>query len=387
MADDSSKILSDPDRLNALAATDLVDSPQEESFDRLTRMVTRLLGVPVSLVSLVDDKRQFFKSQQGAPDGVRETSLSHSLCQFVVIDNAPLIVTDAENDPRVRDNLAVSDLGVRAYLGVPLFSSGQTIGSLCAINTVPHTWNDSDLATLSDVAQIVMSEIELRNEIARRTDAESNQELLIAELNHRVKNTLATVQALVQLSLAAAPSLQQFRETIGVRIASLAKTHTLLKRQQWRAIGFRALLDSELAPYEDGRISLNGPDFDLDAEVATTLGMVIHELTTNSAKYGALSISQGHVDVEWKLTDNAGRDDMNIALTWRESGGPTIPTEQNRTGFGTTLIERLIGKQFGGTTHFDFAADGVTFHANMPAPRTRAPDENPAAQAFNLTKL
>lgn len=386
MADDSSKILSDPDRLHALAATGLADSPQEESFDRLTRMVTRLLGVPVSLVSLVDDKRQFFKSQQGVPNDTRETPLSHSLCQFVVIDNAPLIVTDAENDPRVRDNLGVTELGVRAYLGVPLFSSGQTIGSLCAINTVPHTWNDGDLETLNEIAQIVMSEIDLRNEIARRTIAESNQELLIAELNHRVKNTLATVQALVQLSLAAASSLQQFRETIGVRIASLAKTHTLLKRQQWRAIGFRALLDSELAPYEDGRVSLDGPDFDLDAEVATTLGMVIHELTTNSAKYGALSISQGHVAVEWKLTENEAHDDMNIQLTWRESGGPSISAEQIRTGFGTALIERLIGKQFGGTTHFDFAQGGLAFQANMPAPRTRAADENPAAQAFNLTK-
>lgn len=381
--------IDDPARLAALAATGLADSAAEEAFDRLTRMVTRLLGVPVSLVSLVDDRRQFFKSIEDPKQlagGQRETPHSHSFCKTVVVEQAPLIVSDAENDPRVSDNLAIPDLGVKAYLGVPLVVSGHVIGSLCAIDTKPRTWSDENFTTLSDIAQIVMSEIELRQEIARRAIAESNQELLIAELNHRVKNTLATVQALIQLSIAAAPSLQQFRETIGVRIASLAKTHTLLKRQQWRAIGFRSLLDSELAPYEDGRISLNGPDFDLDAEIATTLGMVIHELTTNSAKYGALSVTEGKVAIEWKLTDNADRDDMNIEFTWRETDGPPIQAEQNRTGFGTTLIERLIEKQFGGTTHFDFARDGIKFHTNMPAPRTRAPDENPAAQAFNLTK-
>lgn len=382
--------LENPERLAALAATELADSAPEESFDRLTRMVTRLLGVPVSLVSLVDDKRQFFKSiqdDQGLAGGQRETPLSHSFCKTVVIDQAPLVVTDAENDPRVSDNLAIPDLGVKAYLGVPLVVSDHVIGSLCAIDTTPRTWGDNDLKTLSDVAEIVMSEIGLRDEIRKRRAAEGNQDLLIAELNHRVKNTLATVQALIQLSLAAAPSLAQFRESIGVRIASLAKTHTLLKRQQWRAIGFRTLLTSELAPYEgDGRIRLDGPDFDLEAEIATTLGMVIHELTTNSAKYGALSVSGGNVAVEWNMQDSSDGQGKTIDLTWRESGGPPIAHSQPIRGFGSKLIERLIGKQFGGITTFDFAPAGLIFHATMAAPQERPPGGNLASQAFDLTK-
>jgi GAF domain-containing protein len=210
------------------------------------------LGVPVSLVSLVDDKRQFFKSQQGlegAYGDARQTPLSHSFCQHVVIQEAPLIVTDAANDPRVRENLAIPDLGVKAYLGVPLtLPSGHVIGSLCAIDTTPRQWSQTDLKSLSDVAEIVMSEIGLRREIAKRRKAEDNQELLIAELHHRVKNTLSTVQALIQLNLRSSPTLAVFRGTIGGRIESLAKTHTLLTSKRWHAIAFRDILNSELEP-------------------------------------------------------------------------------------------------------------------------------------------
>jgi two-component sensor histidine kinase len=369
--------LKNPERLAALADTHLPDSSPEESFDRLTRLVTRLLGVPVALVSLVDDKRQFFKSQQGLPEPVsqaRQTPLTHSFCQIVVIDQAPLVVTDAERDSRVRDNLAIPDLGVKAYLGVPLtLPSGHVIGSLCAINTVPHTWSDADLKSLGDIAEIVMSEIGLRREIAQRRQAEDNQELLIAELHHRVKNTLATAQALVQLNLAASPTLASFRDTIGGRLESLAKSHTLLTNKRWHAINFRDILKSELAPYEQTqRVSFDGPDFDLEAEVATTIGMVIHELTTNAAKYGALAVSAGEIEIRWTAGGKEDDAETTIALTWRESGGPPVKQPAGK-GFGSTLIERLIVRQFRGTTEFEFAPGGLLFQATFAVPvATRA---------------
>ncbi len=364
--------LHDPDRLAALADTRLPDSEPEEPFDRLTRMVTRLVGVPVALVSLVDDRRQFFKSQQGMSGWAaesRQTPLTHSFCQHVVIDEAPLIVTDAENDPRVCDNLAIPDLGVKSYLGVPLtLQSGHVIGSLCAIDTIAREWSASDLATMNDVAAIVMSEIGLRHEISRRREAEDNQDLLIAELHHRVKNTLATVQALIQLSIASSPDLAKFRDSIGVRIASLANTHTLLTHKRWRAISFRDLLMSELAPYaHPGRITLHGDDFDLDAEVATTVGMVIHELTTNAAKYGALSSADGNIAVTWHTAEQAQPRGLRIDLIWQETNGPLLAHEGHK-GFGSTLIERLIGKQFGGSTTFDFTPQGLIFRATLTTP-------------------
>jgi two-component sensor histidine kinase len=380
--------LRNPERLAALADTHLPDSGAEEAFDRLTRMVTRLLGVPVSLISLIDDKRQFFKSQHGLHGAARverQTPLSHSLCQHVVIAQAPLIVTDAEHDPRVSDNLAIPDLGVKAYLGVPLtLPSGHVIGSLCAIDSAPRQWSDADLKSMSDVAEIVMSEIGLRREIDRRRKAEDSQQLLIAELHHRVKNTLSTVQALIQLNLRSSPTLAMFRGTIGGRIESLAKTHTLLTSKRWHAIAFRDILNSELDPYrQTERVSLSGPDFDLEAEIATSVGMVIHELTTNAAKYGALSLPSGTIDVHWSLEAIPGGAEARVTLSWRERGGPPIEQPGNK-GFGSTLIERLIGRQFGGTAKFEFAREGLLFRAAFPVPIAA----EPADEAFSpgLTK-
>ncbi len=379
--------LRNTDRLAALADTGLMDSPAEQAFDRLTRMVSQLLNVPVSLVSLVDDKRQFFKSMEGLQGWAaeqRQTPLSHSFCQHVVIEQKPLIVTDARRDPVVRDNLAVSDLGVQAYLGVPLkLPSGHVIGSLCAIDASPRQWSDADLRSLSDVADIVMSEIGLRREIAKRKLAEESQELLIAELHHRVKNTLSTVQALIQLNLRSSPSIADFRSTIAGRIESLSKTHTLLTQRRWAAIAFRDILKSELEPYEQTeRVSLIGPDFDLDAEVATTAGMVIHELTTNAAKYGALSSPAGRIEVRWTFEAAPDRDqaqddhaEAQVSLNWRESGGPHVEVPEHR-GFGSTLIERLIVRQFGGTADFEFARTGLAFRATFPVPVAVHRDEH-----------
>ncbi len=166
--------LRDPERLAALRRADLLDTPPEERFDRLTRLVTSILGVPVALVSLVDEGRQFFKSQQGLPEPYatsRETGLSHSFCQHVVSSAAPLVVSDARKDPLVRDNLAISDIGVVAYAGVPITDrDGQVIGSFCAIDTKPREWTAAELDTLRQLGALIRTELELRDAL-RDADA------------------------------------------------------------------------------------------------------------------------------------------------------------------------------------------------------------------------
>ena len=158
--------LRDEARLAALWRTGLLDTQPEEVFDRLTRLVCRLLGAPVALVSLVDADRQFFKSAVGLPEPWatrRETPLSHSFCQHVVATGAPLRVEDAREHPLVCDNLAVPELGVVAYLGMPLTTAdGQVLGSLCAIDTEPRNWTAEDAAALRDLAALAMSEMSLR---------------------------------------------------------------------------------------------------------------------------------------------------------------------------------------------------------------------------------
>jgi len=162
-------------REEALRETGLLDSAPEEQFDRFTRLVCRWLDVPIALVSLVDRNRQFFKSTQGLSGGqdpVRETPLSHSLCRMVVDEGKLVAIEDARLDERVCDHPAVTDLGVGAYLGAPLINaSGVALGSLCAIERTPRRWSADDRATLVDLASLVMTEIKIRSDEARRVAA------------------------------------------------------------------------------------------------------------------------------------------------------------------------------------------------------------------------
>ncbi len=153
------EILGDPGRLAALERTGLLDSAEDEEFDTVTRLAARLLHAPVALVSLVDDQRQFFKSQIGLPqpwDQQRQTPLSHSFCQWVVSSDQELAISDAREHPILRTNGAIFDLGVVAYAGVPLSAAtGETIGSFCAIDGKPRNWTSDELATLRDLGQII----------------------------------------------------------------------------------------------------------------------------------------------------------------------------------------------------------------------------------------
>src|SRR3712207_4900612 len=170
--------LDDPRRLDALRASGLLDTPSEEAFDRLTRLVTRVLGVPIALVTLVDGHRQFFKSCVGLPEpwaSKRGTPLTHSFCQYIVETGEPLIIEDAREHPQLRQNLAIPDLGVIAYAGIPLtMADGQTLGTFCAIDTKPRRWSASDLETLRDLAASAATEVQLRISLeSARTSAEA----------------------------------------------------------------------------------------------------------------------------------------------------------------------------------------------------------------------
>ncbi|HEV2148765.1 MAG TPA: GAF domain-containing protein [Longimicrobiaceae bacterium] len=175
----SHALVRDPSRLAALRQAALLDTPAEEGFDRLARLAARLLSAPVALVTLVDEDRQFFKSCIGLPEpwaSRRETPLSHSFCQHAVASREPLVIADAREDPLVRDNLAIRDLGVIAYLGVPLITSeGYELGSFCVIDTQPREWTDEEVRTVKDLAVSVLSEIELR--VAVRELKRMNAEL------------------------------------------------------------------------------------------------------------------------------------------------------------------------------------------------------------------
>jgi hypothetical protein len=196
--------LDDPDRLEALQRALLIDTPSEQVFDQLSDLVRTLLSAPVALISIVDDSRQFFKSCVGVAEPVaseRGTPLSHSFCQHVVVTEEPLVVRDAREDERVKDNLAIADLGVIAYAGWPLHGQGgKVLGSVCAIDEHPRDWTSAELASLERVASIVDEVVRIRQialsdqvrkegEIQARRD-EALEARAVASLSRRLQRGL-----------------------------------------------------------------------------------------------------------------------------------------------------------------------------------------------------
>ncbi|MGB3224721.1 MAG: ATP-binding protein [Desulforhopalus sp.] len=200
---DLSTHVKDPARLAALRKIALLDTPTEEAYDRLTRLAVTFVHAPTALVSLVDADRQFFKSSLGLPEPwrtIRMTPLSHSFCQHNRVANQPLLIEDARVHPLFKDNPAVPDLNVIAYLGFPLVTSdGYVLGTFCVIDSKPRRWTKEEIAVVQDLTATVMTEIQLRTEISARSTAEAERSDL-TELNDLLRlEIIARKQAEEQL--------------------------------------------------------------------------------------------------------------------------------------------------------------------------------------------
>jgi PAS domain S-box-containing protein len=194
-------------------------------------------------------------------------------------------------------------------------------------------------------------------DVTEAMTAQEQQRLLINELNHRVKNTLATVQSIAAQTARRADSPEDFRDKFEARIIALSKTHNLLTQGGWERAGLRELLALEFAPYPAEQVRLEGPDLDLAPRQVVALGLVFHELTTNAVKYGALSRAGGCVRVSWRLVLLSPAE-RRLVLDWREEGGPAVQTPTRR-GFGSRLIETSLKGELGGTSRMAFQADGL----------------------------
>ncbi|HEU0058963.1 MAG TPA: PAS domain-containing protein [Hyphomicrobiaceae bacterium] len=195
-------------------------------------------------------------------------------------------------------------------------------------------------------------------EITERKRAEEQQSLLIAELDHRVKNVLASVAAIARRTGERKGSMEDFVATLDRRIQSMADAHDLLSRNRWQGVSLAELVKRELAPYAgDGNWLVEGPDIVLAAAATQAAAMVLHELATNAAKYGALSTPQGQVCVRWQRLSPAGAP-TQLRLEWLERGGPKVvrPAE---AGYGTSVIRDLIPYELGGAVELDFSPSGV----------------------------
>ena len=206
------------------------------------------------------------------------------------------------------------------------------------------------------------------HDITENVLAAQRQKLMIDELNHRVKNTLATVQSIAIQTARSNTDPASFAETFQSRIMALSHTHNLLTQSHWEGADLRAILEHETEAYGPTRISLNGPPVALEPAVVLSLGMIFHELATNAAKYGALHTPDGRILIDWGLADQR---DRKLKLSWREIGGPKV-TAPDRRGFGSRLIERNIRHDLAGEIDLVYAPDGLIAELTVPLDRTAA---------------
>jgi PAS domain S-box-containing protein len=193
-------------------------------------------------------------------------------------------------------------------------------------------------------------------DITERKRAESQRDLLVAELSHRVKNTLATVISIANQSFSKSRSADEGRRSFDDRIRALAQTHARLAEANWSGVSLEAIVRDETAPYQDGssNILMSGPPITLGPKQAVSLGMAIHELATNAAKHGALSTKGGSLTVRWQIAPSQDE----VQLSWSEHGGPTVGPPQH-SGFGRMLLERALASDLNGKVTLDFAPEGL----------------------------
>ncbi len=220
--------------------------------------------------------------------------------------------------------------------------------------------NDAAFDLRVSLLEVVLRRIDAA--ARERLRALERERLLMAELDHRVKNTLANVQALVSHTSRSATSLRDFAEGLDRRIRSMSRAQSLLTESRWEGVSIDALVHEELAAYKthDNNIRIVGPSVILEPKSALALSLAIHELATNAAKYGALSVESGRLDIGWKIGASG-----ELELAWQESGGPRVLVPERR-GFGSTLIERVLAMEIGGRSKLSFEPGGVQCSIRLP---------------------
>lgn len=207
--------------------------------------------------------------------------------------------------------------------------------------------------------------LSVSRDITAQKLAEERQELLMQELAHRVKNTLALVQAIAAQTMRGAASLKEARDAFTARLVALSQAHDLLIRDSWTDASLSALVEGVARLHADGnadQFSFGGPDVRLGPKAALSLALALHELATNAAKYGALSVAAGRVDVSWRVSSDPV---PRLAFTWREVGGPTV-VPPSRTGFGSKLIERTLASSLAANVALAYPPDGFILTVEGP---------------------
>ncbi|MBS0534214.1 MAG: GAF domain-containing protein [Proteobacteria bacterium] len=294
-------------------------------------------------------------------------------CGTAAFTGESVFVADIATDPLWKDfrDLACEH-GLAACWSVPLKSSdGQVLGTFANYYRVPRVPTGRDIIAIETVAQTAAIAIERHRAEMARSHAEEQRKMLLHELNHRVKNAFALAGALITVGARTVPSAAELAASVQGKLASLSRAHDLLVDRLSATDGtladasLRDLVASAFAPYTVSpatQARIEGPDLRISSHALSDLALLLHELATNAAKYGAWSDGDGEVELRWVVNDNVLRFD------WHEQGGPIVVPPSN-LGFGSTLTRRIVEKQYGGTIDFDWHPRGLNIAITLPLPR------------------
>ncbi|WP_156453988.1 MULTISPECIES: GAF domain-containing protein [Methylobacterium] len=266
-----------------------------------------------------------------------------------------VVIPDVREDPRTKATAAALDaVSVRALINLPIVEKGRMVAILFVNDDRPREWAGPEVAFVRQIAELIRQAVERRH-------AEARQDLLNHELSHRLKNTLAMVTSIANQTLRSLSDRGPV-ETLQRRIQALASAHDLLLRRNWSPAPLHAVCEGVVNNAADaGRITLDGPDVALGPAAAMSASLLLHELATNAAKYGALSNDAGHVDLRWSVED--GADGPDLVMRWQERGGPPVVAPTSR-GFGSRLIRTgLVGT---GGVDTAYNPDGVVTVMRAP---------------------
>ena len=282
-----------------------------------------------------------------------ERTFGYTATEAIGRDIAMLVPPDRVDEfAQTRQGLEAGE-PVAPFETVRLTKDGQRLDVSIAVS--PLTNADGVLVGTSIITR----------DISERRRAQERQNLLLAELSHRVKNTLATVLSIANQTLSRAESLDEFSRSFRGRIQALAAAHSLLTAVNWDVAALRVLVEQALQPYassDRSNLRISGDEVLLRPSAALTFSLVLHELATNAAKYGALQKPGGFVAVDCRVRSNGGRE---LHLHWAESGGPPVRPPVRR-GFGLELIERSVAHELGGQAVLEYRIEGVSCEITVP---------------------
>lgn len=363
MADASIIPATEPRRLAAVRRYGILDTPPDGAFDRITALAARRFGVPISIISIVDEDRIWFKSRHGLQ--VEQIGRDPGLCASAILADDPYILTDASFDPRSLANpLVAGEFGLRFYAGVPLTTDdGHNLGTLCVIDKEARPIEQSQIEDLKDLAAIVMDQIEMQLS-ARR--AVSQAELMAKEIDHRVMNSLQFVSGLLSMQSRALTDADAIGhlQLAANRVAAVAQVHRHFytdAAEYTSCIAFLRRLCADLESILGRAIQVSGDEGDIPTTSVQPIGLLVNELVTNAAKHG-----RGLIEVYYQI-----EGDEHALIVSDE--GRDLPKDFDPAAASKSLGMRVVvslAEQLGGVLTSGHRPDGsscfkVTFKTQI----------------------